>query len=75
VQWRLVPGLVAFTDTLIGGPRGAIDVNGTLYDARANAALTVTTGGAVTQLAGTLNGTGAVTWAKNNRAPPPISSA
>ena len=70
-QWRLVPGLVAFTDTLIGGPRGAIDVNGILYDARANSALTVTTGGTVTPLAGTLNGTRAVTWAKNNRSPTP----
>ncbi len=71
VQWRLVPGLVAFADTLIGGPRGSIDVNGTLYDARANAALSITTGGAVTRLAGTLNGTGPVTFAKNNRSPTP----
>jgi hypothetical protein len=70
-QWRLVPGLVAFTDTLVSGPRGSIDVNGTLYDARANAAVTVTTGGVVTALSGTLNGTAAVTWAKNNRAPTP----
>ncbi|SDR10459.1 hypothetical protein SAMN05444161_1653 [Rhizobiales bacterium GAS191] len=67
-QWKTVPGLVTFADTLVAGPRGSIDVNGTLYDARAQTAVTVTSGGAVTALAGTLNGTAAVTWAKNNRA-------
>ena len=51
VQWKLVPGLVAFTDTLLGGPRGMIDVNGTLYDARAATAVTLTSTGGVTVLA------------------------
>ena len=71
VQWQLVPGLVAFTDALLRGPRGSIDVNGTLYDARAAAAITVTPGGSVTVLAGALPGTRAVTFAKNNRSPTP----
>lgn len=68
---RLVPGLSSFADTLTATPRGSIDVNGTLYDARANKALTITSGGAVTALTGTLNGTDAVTWAKNNASPTP----
>ena len=71
VQWKLVPGLVSFTDTLLQGPRGMIDVNGTLYDARAATALTVTPGGSVTVLAGALPGTLPVTFAKNNKAPTP----
>lgn len=71
VQWRLVPGLSPFADALVATPRGSIDVNGTMYDARANAALTVTAGGVITALTGTLNGTDAVTWAKNNASPTP----
>jgi hypothetical protein len=71
VQWRLVPGLVSFADTAVATPRGAIDINGTLYTARAAKALTITTGGVVTQLTGNLNGTAPVTWAKNNKSPTP----
>ncbi|MBV9740277.1 MAG: hypothetical protein JOZ30_11610 [Hyphomicrobiales bacterium] len=71
VQWKLVPGLVAFADTSLQGPRGMIDVNGTLYEARAATALTLTAGGIATQLAGALPGTLPVTWAKNNKAPTP----
>lgn len=71
VQWKLVPGLVSFADTLLQGPRGMIDVNGTLYEARAATALTLSAGGSVTVLAGALPGTLPVTWAKNNKAPTP----
>jgi hypothetical protein len=68
---RWVPGLAPFADLLVGVPRGQIDVNNTLYAARANAVVTVSTSGAVTPLSGALNGSDLVTWAKNNRSPTP----
>jgi len=69
--WRAVPGLVGFADTLLPGPRGFVDVNGTLYDARPSRALTIGAAGAITPLAGSLTGAGPVIWARNNRAPAP----
>ena len=68
-QWRLVPGLAAFTDVLVAGPRGMHDFNGLLYDARQNVAATVTANGAVAAVPGTLNGTKPVSWAHNNKSP------
>jgi hypothetical protein len=68
---RWVPGLAPFADVGIAIPRGQIDVNGTLYVGRNNAAARVSTSGAVTALTGALNGSDLVTWAKNNRSPTP----
>jgi hypothetical protein len=66
-----VPGLAPFTDIGVATPRGQFDVNGLLYAARNNAALTVTSSGTVTALTGALSGSDLVTWAKNNRSPTP----
>ena len=67
VQWKLVPGLVAYGDTGLAGPRGQIDVNQTLYLARNNTAMTMLPGGAVTVIPNALPGTDTVYWARNNR--------
>lgn len=73
-QWKLVPGLVLFTDTLIVGSRGLLNVNGTLYSVRNNAVVTIALSGAVTPLTGALNGTAPVTIAKNNAATPIVAA-
>ena len=70
-QWRLVPGLVAFTDLGVPIPRGALVVGNVLYVARAQAAFTVSANGTVTALPGTLNGVLPGSWAANNRSPNP----
>lgn len=71
-QWKLVPGLLPFTDVSVAGPRGALDVAGTLYVARTDTALTVSKVGAVSTLVGALPGSDVVTWARNNAVPPQI---
>ncbi len=67
--WRRVPGLIPFADTGLAVPRGMIDVDGTLYDARTDAVVTVTPSAVVTPLTGALNGVDLVTWEHNNAAP------
>jgi hypothetical protein len=69
--WRTVPGLTSWTDTGVVGPRGMHEVNGILYDARPQEALSITANGAVTRLAGNLIGTLPVSWSHNNRSPAP----
>jgi hypothetical protein len=70
-MWRLVPGLVAFADPAVQIPRGMHVVGNTLYTARAQQALQVSANGAVTPLAGTLNGVLPGSWAHNNKSPTP----
>lgn len=69
--WRRVPGFDLVTDAGFGTPRGAIDVNGTLYWAAQDKAVTIDAFGGVTTIPGTLSGSNPVTWARNNRAPTP----
>lgn len=66
-RWRPVPGLTVFANTTRSGPRGFIDVNGTLYGAYEDKAITVSGSGAVAQITGALAGEAPVTWARNNR--------
>ena len=70
-QWRLVPGLVGFTDPGHQIPRGMHVVGSVLYDARAQTALSINANGAVTPLPGTLNGVLPGSWAHNNKSPNP----
>lgn len=67
---RRAPGLVSFCDTLQEGFRGAIYVAPFLYIAYANMLVTVNATGAVNEV-GTFNGTGPVTFARNNKRPVP----
>jgi hypothetical protein len=74
IQWKRVPGLTTFIDTLIaaGNPRGFIDINGTLYAAMQDVGVTVNyQGSVVTLLSGSLSGSSPVTWARNNKSPTP----
>jgi hypothetical protein len=64
---RRTPGLVAFANTGKTGPRGLIDVNGTIYAAYTDSVVKVAPGGAVTVLSGTLPGSDGVTFARNNK--------
>lgn len=68
--WRGCPGFVPFATTTHAGPRGFLDVNGTLYAAWENQAATVSAAGLPTALGGTtLSGSLPVTWARNNKQP------
>lgn len=69
--WRRCPGFAPFADTARAGPRGFIDVNGTLYGAWLDKAVTVSAGGLATPLTGVLGGSNPVTWARNNKQPTP----
>jgi len=64
---RRSPGLVSFANTVGTGPRGLVDLNGTIYGAYSNVMLSVSAAGAVTGLSGTIPGSDGVTWARNNR--------
>jgi hypothetical protein len=64
---RRTPGLVAFANTGKSGPRGLIDVNGTIYAAYTDCVVKIAPGGAVTVLSGTLPGSDGVTFARNNK--------
>lgn len=64
---RRTPGLTSFADTAKTGPRGLIDINGTIYAVYNEGAVKVSTAGVVTALTGTLSGTDGVTLARNNR--------
>lgn len=70
--WRRVPGLDEAFTAGSGVPRGALVVGTTLYIANGNKVQKVTKSGStytVTELSGTLDGTGDVTMAHNMRAP------
>lgn len=64
---RRTAGLAVHAAAGKNGPRGVIDVNGTLYVAYTDAVVKVAPGGAVTVLAGALPGSDGVTFARNNR--------
>lgn len=67
VVWRKVPGLSLFAASTKTGFRGQLLVDNTLYVAWANSATRFSSGGVETSLAGTLNGTEKVFWARNNK--------
>ena len=64
---RRCPGLSVFADAGQSGPRGQIDVNGTLYAVYAGAVVKVSSTGTVTTLSGSIPGTDRVTIARNNK--------
>lgn len=70
-MWRLVPGLVPYTDAGVPIPRGMHVVGNVLYDARAQTALSITANGAVSVLPGELLGVLPGSWAHNNKSPLP----
>ncbi|MEZ0171030.1 hypothetical protein [Microvirga sp. TS319] len=71
--WRRSPGLVAFTDAALSGPRGFLEVAGFLYGAWDDTAAIVDAGGGVTVLDGVLTGGKPVTWARNNAPTPDVA--
>jgi hypothetical protein len=68
---RRAPGLARFASTNLTGFRGAIFVNGTVYAAFQDTAVTISSSGTVTQLTGSLSGSDPVFFARNNAAPTP----
>jgi hypothetical protein len=64
---RRVPGLVTVANTGKTGPRGMIDVNGTIYVAYTDSVVKVAPDNTVTVLTGTLPGSDGVTFARNNK--------
>lgn len=67
ITWRRVPGLQRFANLLKSGPRGMLQIGPLLYVVVDGKVLTVSSSGDVVELSGTLNGTGPVTIARNNR--------
>jgi len=70
-RWRRAPGLRAFAD--LGHPtvRGSILVGNLLYVAVEDHVVTVDAAANVTELSGSVDGSGPVTWAQNNKSPTP----
>lgn len=65
---RRCPGLSTFAETGGTGPRGLLDVNGTVYAAFNGSVRTALPGGPSTLLTGSVgSATDGVTWARNNR--------
>jgi hypothetical protein len=64
---RRVPGLSTVANTTKTGPRGMIDVNGTIYAAYDSCVVKIAPNNAVTVLTGSLPGTDGVTFARNNK--------
>ncbi|MBF9234687.1 hypothetical protein [Microvirga alba] len=64
---RRSAGLSVFANTTKSGPRGLIDVNGTLYAVYSGAVVKVSSAGTVTTLTGSIPGTDGVTLARNNK--------
>lgn len=71
IYWR-APGLRLFSETGPGDFRGAIQVVNTLYALVGNKAYSISSAGVVTQLSGSVPGTGPATMARNNATTPNI---
>lgn len=70
-RWRSTPGLRLFCAVGRSNPRGFLVVNGVIYAVYGDRCVTITSGGVVTLLTGTIGGDGPVTMARNNKAPTP----
>lgn len=70
-RWRSTPGLRLFTNIGRSDPRGFLVVNTVIYAVYGDRCVTITAGGVVSLLTGTIGGTGPVTMARNNKAPTP----
>jgi hypothetical protein len=70
-RWRSTPGLRTFCDLARSDCRGLLEVNTVIYAVYGDKAITITAGGVVTVLTGTVGGSGPVTMARNRKAPTP----
>lgn len=71
IVWRRVAGLIRRFTTTQTAIRGAIMVGSVMYVVSGNKAYSVTSAYVVTELTGTVGGTGPVTMARNMKAPVP----
>lgn len=71
---RRLPGLSAFAALGGSGPRGMIELDGSIYAAMAGEVRRRAPDGAVSVLAGVLSGADGVTWARNNRTTAGVST-
>lgn len=71
IVWRRVAGLISRFTTAQTTIRGALMVGTVLYVVSGNKAYSITSGYVVTELTGTVGGTGPVTMARNMKAPVP----